>query len=120
MAALLRSRIPASVKGKQAEAIHGIHGDSGFPARVNGTTSQGKMTTTSIQKTPSSNQRILQGNTDEGWEMAGSSQSNRHRDTGTELHAIKQLQPTDSRAMGADFFKKKLEGRCYNCFHRTI
>jgi hypothetical protein len=117
---LPRSRIPANQKGKQIDASEGIHGgqhtDSFLEPQVYCTATSGKKTVALSNVASSSGKEYQRSFTisEEGWELARPPR--RRRDAVPETKTIQSTKLPRFKIEGFEFFRKKLVGKCFNCF----
>lgn len=99
--AILQSRIPANLKGKEKIGREGIHEDQAMTS-LHRTTPHSAMVSSHTHNI----------NTEEGWETA---KIHRRKRNGSEA-----INPSAHRAANKDvgslFFKNRMGGRCFNCF----
>lgn len=115
---LLRSRLPASQKGKAAQGEQCIHG--GQPRKTQTTTIELSPSLDSAspdeaatKSTRLRNHKLDEINGEDGWEPA---KVHHRKQKDSEMKIIQSTSQPQHKPTGSTFFRSKMEGKCYNCF----
>jgi hypothetical protein len=120
---LLRSRISANEKGKVVQGTTSIHVDQATSSTAQPTSQAARLKTVHSASSDPSSTRLQQHQmgiviSDEGWDPAcevGWEPAKLRRRKRPEAQ-LRTVQISKEKSMGSDFFRAKMQGRCYNCF----